>query len=175
VVYTGKLLMPEVRLMLDAAGALEKMMPTARMIFAGGNPAVLAECNDEVARRKLTNVQFAGFVPPARIALYQKAADVLMLYLVSDRDIINYITPSKIFDYLQAGRPIVVSDYPILHEILEHNRNALLVKPHDPLHLAAEISRVLSQPELSARLSKAAEADSKFYSWSTGQSRFGNS
>ncbi len=165
VVYTGKLLMPEVKLMLDAAEFLANMMPNARVLFAGGNPAVLAECNAEVARRKLKNVQFAGFVPPARIALYQKAADVLMLYLVSDREIINYITPSKVFDYLQAGRPIIVSDYPILHEILQHNRNGLLVKPHDPLGLAAEIARVLSEPDLAARLSKAAEIDSRLYSW----------
>ena len=165
ILYTGKLLMPEVCLMLDAAEVLARTVPAAQMVFVGGNAKILAECKAEITRRNLQNVSFTGFVAPARVALYQKAADALMLYLVSDRNIINYITPSKVFDYLQAGRPIIASDYPILHEILEHNRNAVFVRPHEPAELASELKRVLETPELADGLSKCAEVDSRQYSW----------
>jgi glycosyltransferase involved in cell wall biosynthesis len=165
VVYTGKLLMPEVSLILDAAECLKTISPDAEVLFVGGNPQILDECHREVARRRIQNVRFAGFIPPARVALYQSAADVLMLYLTKDRDIIDYITPSKVFDYLQAGRPIVVSDYPILHEILEHGHNALFVPPHAPEEFAKTIALALNNKELSAHLSRNAEISGERYSW----------
>src|SRR6185503_14325528 len=89
----------------------------------------------------------------------------LVLYLLKEREIIDYITPSKIFDYLQDGRPIVVSDFPILHEILEHGRNAWFVRPHAPDEFADAIKRVLDNPELAQHLSGEAKRSSQEYSW----------
>lgn len=165
ITYTGKLLMGEVHLLLDVAQKLSTILPAAELVFVGGNPKILAECRSAVAQRGLENVRFAGFVAPSEVALYQEAADVLILSLTRDREIIDYITPSKVFDYLQAGRPIVVSDYPILHEILEHGRNAYFVPPHAPTEFAEAIKRVLEDAELKHRLSEGARISAQNYSW----------
>jgi len=164
-IYTGKLVLSEVCLMLDAARHLQTLLPSVDLIFVGGNPDIIKQCEKEVADRALKNVRFTGFVSPAEVATYQIAADVLLLYLVKNRDIIDYITPSKLFDYLQAGRPIIASNYPILHEILENDANALFIEPHAPDKLAAEIARVINTPALAERLSENAKASSRQYSW----------
>src|SRR5262249_26769031 len=81
VVYTGKLLLSEVKLLLKAASCLELNAPGVELVLVGGNRQILAECRGEVSRRRLRNVRFAGFVPPAEVGVYQAAADVLVLYL----------------------------------------------------------------------------------------------
>jgi glycosyltransferase involved in cell wall biosynthesis len=165
VVYTGKLNMPEIRLMLDAAGLVAAQRADVEFLFAGGNPDALAEVAREVDARGLHNARFVGFVPPSAVGLYQIAADALLAYYVSTIPTIGYMTPSKIFDYLQAGRPLVISDFPILHEVLADGRNAVLVAPESPSALAEGILRVLGDAELSARLARQASDDGRQYSW----------
>lgn len=165
IIYTGKLLMPEVQMVLETAEIVANTNPDALFLLVGGNPNILTVCQAELTKRNLHNVRFVGFVAPVHIALYQKAASILFVYLDGKRNIIQYITPSKLFDYLQAGRPIIASDYPILHEILHHEQNALLIEPESPVALATAIQRVLQDKPLAARLSQQAQEDAKQYSW----------
>ncbi len=164
-VYTGKLVPEEVRRIIDAAAILREKAPDAVVLFVGGNPKILDQLGEELSRRGLDNVRFEGFVAPSRVALYQKAASALVLYLTTTRSIIEYITPSKLFDYLQAERPIVASDYPILKEIVQHGSNAMLVEPENPSALAAALECVLKNDELAGRLACRAAADAKRYTW----------
>lgn len=165
ITYTGKLVLSELRLILEAAKTVQSAMPDVEFLFVGGNPKILPLCREEADQRSLKNVRFTGFISPAEVAAYQEASDILIVYLVNDRNIIDYITPSKIFDYLRAGRPIVLSDYPILHEILEDGVNALFVKPHAPAELASALQRVLSDPLLAEHLASNALRSSLNYSW----------
>jgi glycosyltransferase involved in cell wall biosynthesis len=41
------------------------------------------------------------------------------------------MSPLKVFEYMAAGKAIVCSDLPVLREVLEHERTALLVPPDD--------------------------------------------
>jgi glycosyltransferase involved in cell wall biosynthesis len=165
VVFTGKLLLTEVRLMLDAAQIVGTTAPDTEFLFVGGNPDILPTCQAEAATRGLANVRFTGFVAPSEVAVYQMAADVLLVYLMKGHLTIKYTTPGKVFDYLQAGRPIIASDYPILGEILHDGSNALMVPPEEPASLAAAIVRILRDPDLAARLSRQALIDSRQYTW----------
>ena len=36
----------------------------------------------------------------------------------------------KMFEYMAAGKAIICSDLPVLHEVLQHNRNCLLCSPN---------------------------------------------
>jgi glycosyltransferase involved in cell wall biosynthesis len=165
IVYTGKLLFDEVVEMLEVAERLGRTRPSAVLVLVGGNPEILAKCRSEAGRRKLKNVLFTGFVSPAEVGFYQAAADVLILNLLKNKEIIEYITPSKVFDYLQAARPIVIAEYPILHELLEHEKNALFVPSHSPHLFAAAICKVLDNPGLAASLAEGAAKSSELYSW----------
>jgi glycosyltransferase involved in cell wall biosynthesis len=151
--------------MINVAERLSQLRPSAMLLFVGGNPEILAKCRAEVSQRGLQNVLFTGFISPGEVGFYQAAADVLVLNLLKTKDIIEYITPSKVFDYLQAARPMVIAEYPILHELLEHGKNALFVPPHSPDLFAAAICRILTSPELASSLADGAAKSSELYSW----------
>lgn len=110
-------------------------------------------------------VQFVPFVPyrevPSRLAGCAVAVVPLPDVLMS-----RYFTsPLKLFDYMAAGVPIVASDLPSIREVLEHEQNALLVRPDDPTALAAGLRRILNEPRLAGRLADRARSDVAQYSW----------
>src|SRR6185503_7628942 len=143
-------------------------LPGARGLIIGGHPA-----EPDLARTKATatrlgiaeRVTFTGLVEPARVPELLTQADVLVLPNPASAISTRYTSPLKLFEYMAAGRPIVSSDLPSIREILRDGVNALLVPPGDPSALAAAIDRVLTDPELAARLARAALDDVPNYSW----------
>ncbi|MCI0330427.1 MAG: glycosyltransferase family 4 protein [candidate division Zixibacteria bacterium] len=68
-----------------------------------------------------------------------------------------YFSPLKIFEYMAAGRPIVASRIGQVAEILENEKNALLVPPEDPEALASALFRLKSDRTLGEKLGKQAQ------------------
>lgn len=53
----------------------------------------------------------------------------------------NYFaSPNKLFEYVQAGLPVVSSDLPFLRNIIAGNEIGLLFDPRDPTDIAAKIN-----------------------------------
>jgi len=80
--------------------------------------------------------------------------------LLSGTDVV--VLPSRaepfgiaVLEGMAAGKPVVASATGGIVEIIEHERNGLLVPPDDPLALANELHRVLVDPALAAALSAA--------------------
>ena len=72
---------------------------------------------------------------------------------------------------IAAGRPIVAPDLPDMRELLEHDRNALLVPAGDDDAAVNALSRVLGEPGLAARLSEAARQTSRNLTWDARAAR----
>jgi glycosyltransferase involved in cell wall biosynthesis len=104
-------------------------------------------------------------VPPADVAPYLKAADVLVLPNTATLVSRTYTSPLKLFEYMAAGRPIIASDLPAFREVLRDEENALLVPPENPEALASAAVRLIRDPELSERLARRAFDDVEAYSW----------
>lgn len=67
--------------------------------------------------------------------------------------------PIAVLEAMAAGLPIVATDVGGVGEIIEHERNGLLVKSGDPLALAQALARVAGDRVLRARLGEAALND----------------
>lgn len=104
-------------------------------------------------------------VPPAQIPLYLRALDVCVMPSPANEFFSYYTSPLKLFEYMAAGRAIVATDLPSIREILQHGRNAILVRPGDPHALAEGILTLLENPELAQRISQQAARDVVQYSW----------
>jgi glycosyltransferase involved in cell wall biosynthesis len=70
-------------------------------------------------------------------------------------------SPTKIFEYMAIGRPIVASALEQIAEILEDRRTAVLVAPGDPESLARGIELVAKMPDRGEHLGRAARLEAE--------------
>ena len=89
-------------------------------LIVGGEPQDVENLRQRVRVIGLKNVILTGFVPNARLPLYQAACDVLLMpyqrqvAASSGGDIARYLSPMKLFEYMACERPIISSDLPVL-------------------------------------------------------------
>lgn len=144
-------------------------VPNARGLIVGGHRAEPdLERTTALAGRLgiAARVTFTGPVEPARVPALLQQARVLVLPNPASAISTRYTSPLKLFEYLAAGRAIVASDLPSIREVVHDGEDALLVTPGDPDALARGIRRVLADPALADRLSRAAAELAPHYSWS---------
>jgi glycosyltransferase involved in cell wall biosynthesis len=94
----------------------------------------------------LNNLQFLPPVPKVAMPEVLAAADACIAIL---KPITMYSTvyPNKVFDYMAAGRPIVLAIEGVIREILEEARAGITIPPGDPKALADAISSLVDNPQ----------------------------
>jgi glycosyltransferase involved in cell wall biosynthesis len=117
----------------DLLFELAKQMPQVNFLWVGGTPELVEFWRAKLTEAKMTNVTMTGFVKHERIALYQTAADILLMpysrsiSASSGQDIAEVINPMKMFEYMASGRAIVSADLPSIREVL-NEENAVFVE-----------------------------------------------
>ena len=84
-------------------------------------------------------------MPPERLAELTHSA-ALGTGLIPDHGLsYRYLLPNKLFEYIQARVPVVVSDFPELRAVVQKYDIGLSVNPADSAAIAAALSRVRSR------------------------------
>jgi colanic acid biosynthesis glycosyl transferase WcaI len=107
----------------------------------------------ERERRALHNVVMRPSVDKAEVPGLYAAADVCLVPL-RDVPIFEAFVPSKLFEVLAAGRPIVGAVRGEARAILARSGGALLVEPERGDQLAAAVARLRQDPDLRAQLGR---------------------
>jgi len=121
-------------------------------------PAWMERIPDDI-RPQIT---FHGQVAPARARELQAGFDVLVAPYAhkvstdSGVDTSRWMSPMKVFEYMASGVPIVISDLPVLREVLRPDVDALMVTPEDPEALLVALERLRDDPALGRRLAASA-------------------
>jgi glycosyltransferase involved in cell wall biosynthesis len=138
-------------------------LPEISFHIIGGEEHDLKSWHDE---NLPDNLHFHGFVAPGDINAAYEQFDLLLLPYqkhvygaTGQSDLSRWMSPMKMFEYMLAGKPIVSSDFPVLREVLEDGRNALLVPADDVEAWEAAVLRIQSDPELAKRLGMNAKKD----------------
>ncbi len=128
----------------DTLAEAAKLVPDAQFVFVGGVDVDFARSKARWAQAK--NIRFTGQVPHGEAALWQKAADVLVVPNTAKEEIsAHYTSPMKLFEYMASGNPIVASDIPSIREVVDESL-VYFARPDNAASLAQAIEKALSDP-----------------------------
>lgn len=156
VVFTGSITFanePEMRELYEAIGLLNARGIATRLVRTGfGSPGFQAALPPELAAHVLD----LGFVPKARLPGLLALADALV-QPGHPGPFNDYRLPSKLPEFLSAGRPVVLPASNLGRE-LRDGTDALILGHGTPEEMAAACERIFRDPELARRLGDNAAA-----------------
>lgn len=140
---------------LDAAESLQGERDI-HFLFVGEG-AVKSNLINLASNRKLENVTFLRGQPREKVVDFYHLADVCLVPL---RDVpgLNTFIPSKMFEIMGCGIPIIAPLRGEAADILERSGAALVIPPENPVELVSAIKALKSDPEKCWRMGQAGRA-----------------
>ena len=164
VVYAGGI--TELR---GAHEMLEAIAQTdAKLLLAGEfTPPSLAD--DLAEQPGWDQVEVLGHLPRKGVAaaLSRARAGLVVLWPIP-----NYLeaNPTKMFEYMAAGIPVIASNFPAWSAIVQKHDCGLCVDPRKPKEIADAIEWILDHPEEAQRMGEnGRRAVARFYNWGVEQ------
>ncbi len=107
----------------------------------------------------------------AGLATLHHEADVILAPLRStERNTSQGCCPLKVIEAMASGTPLIASDLPVVRELAEPDRDALLVRPGSAKAIKDALLRLLEQPTLGSQLSRTArETVERRFTWQRAQ------
>lgn len=149
---------------------LAKNHPQVQFMWVGGKPEAVDAWNAIIRNLNVENITLTGFVPNEKLPLYQAAADILLMPFgkkvtgSSGGNTADICSPLKMFEYMAAGRAILSSDLPVLHEVL-NSTNALFYVLENFEDLNKQFNLLINDPAKRIALAKQAKLDVEQYNW----------
>ena len=144
------------RYLIEACGLLRAAGIRFRCHLVGDGE-LARELRALVERADLrAEVQFHGPLAHAAVLERMRAAHVLVLPSILDREGRREGIPVTLMEAMCCGLPVVASRISGIPELIEHERSGLLATPADARALADALVRLHAEPELRARLGRGA-------------------
>jgi glycosyltransferase involved in cell wall biosynthesis len=143
---------------LEAAKLLKDIPATPEvMVTFLGDGKEKPALQKQAAEMGLSNVLFLPPVPKAEMAAALAGADACLAIL---KPIDEYKTtyPNKVFDYMAAGRPVVLAIDGVIRQVVESAQCGVFAKPGDPAALARAIRQLAADRGASRRMGLAGRA-----------------
>src|SRR5271163_15402 len=147
-----------VDVVVRAFAEVRKEYPDALLDLVGGGP-LENEIRKLVEDLKLDGVNFTGVASRGEIGKYYDSADIFINASWLDN------MPVSIIEAFGAGTPVVTTSPECMPYLVEHGRTGLLSPVGDEKALAANVVRLLREPELARRLAENAHRESQKYTW----------
>ena len=150
--------------------ALARALPEVNFLWVGGQPEDVTLWQRRLQDEGVDNITLTGFVDNAVLPRYQAAADVLLMPYGTQiagsggGNSVEIASPMKMFEYMAAGRAIIVSDLPVIHEVLNEEM-ALFCPPEDLGAWQESLQALIDDPARRDSLSTAAREAVNGYTW----------
>ena len=142
-----------VDVLIQAWQHVAQSAPHARLIIAGtGEPAIVRDIRQQIDASGLcTSIRLeARFLSVEELETLHQAADILVYPYRA------ITTSGSLLTGIGYGKAIVATRLPAFSSLLEDGANALLAEPADSTDLGRQLLRLVQQPDLRARLGRAA-------------------
>lgn len=134
---------------------------------------ILGGSAEEIAqwrtRQRSTNIEWYGRREPNEVAGFLAACDVLLApytpgpMTTSGADTSRWMSPLKIFEYMASGTPMIVSDFPVLREVLTDDTTAWAHPGDTDSWIRA--ARALTGPRARQLAENARDSLLRLYTW----------
>lgn len=122
-------------------------VPDATLLVVGPGGAFRERLRAEAAALPAADrIRFLPGVPPEEIPDWTAAADVAAMAIQPTTLNHRLTTPTRLFDALGAGVPVVASDLPGMAAIVRETGAGVLCDPTDPASIAGALRAVLDAP-----------------------------
>lgn len=139
---------------IDAAKIVSEVHPAVRFELAGAGIGPDGAKQYQSQIRKLSSAQDVRLLGSlSDVPTFLSTLDIAVLSSRSEG------LPNAIMEYMAAGRPCVVTNVGGCSELIEHERNGLLVPPESPSALAEGIIYLLDHPDKAEQFATAARKD----------------
>jgi glycosyltransferase involved in cell wall biosynthesis len=165
VVYSGLLSAKRgAQLILDAA---QRMPDVTFLLLAKFMDATEdAWFRQELAQRRLANVDFRGFVPFAEMPAQLARAGVGIMPWRRTAQHLRAAQPSKLYEYMACSLPVLASDLPITREIVESNQCGRLHADDDVAGFVTEAYALLDDAVTASEMgARGRTAFERYYSY----------
>jgi len=132
------------QLILDAADECRNRLPEVHFVIVGSG-AELNDLQQQASQRGLANVTFAGRVAHADIINYWRLSDITLV-LLKDTPLFRTVIPSKIFEAMATGTPIITNVRGELQALLEPLGAAEMIEPDSLSALVDSIEKLAKDP-----------------------------
>jgi glycosyltransferase involved in cell wall biosynthesis len=156
-----------VRQMVEAAALLRS---GAGLHLAGRffDPVAEAEVRTLPGWQRVSDLGFLDRAGVRDLLSHSIAGMVTLLPLPNHVDSL----PTKMFEYMSSGIPVIASDFPLWREIVEGNRCGICVDPLDPKAIAAAIDYLVSNPDIAKSMGeRGRQAVLEKYNWDVEAAR----
>lgn len=166
-VYTGHLYKGRG---MDLLIKLAENLPKIVFLWVGGREEDASYWKSFIEEKQINNILITGFIENEYIPLYQSIGDVLLMPYEnqvsgsSGGNTAEFCSPMKMFEYMATGKPIISSNLPVIHEIL-NDSNAVFCDYEDVDQWIDAIRKIQDYPNVGIELGKQAKNDAQKYSW----------
>jgi hypothetical protein len=138
--------------LLSAAERLRDRRDLAFVLVGAG--AERARLEEDARRRGLDNVTFVGPVDKEEVKEYWRLCDVALV-LLKGVSLFHHVIPSKMFEAMGTGRPIILGVRGESAELLQEAGAGIAVAPENAQALAEAITKLMDNPALCRALGDA--------------------
>ena len=160
IVYAGTLnRVRRLEVLVEGFGLALRAFPDAVLVIAGPGrepadlPWLVARAKDLGIER---SIRFSGPVAHAHVAAFMDAADIVVSPL-PDTPVLRCNSPTKLFEAMQRGRPVVASDIPEQRRVVTAAGCGLVVAHEAPAYGRA-LTTLLSDAGMRSRMGAAGRA-----------------
>ena len=147
---------------LDLIISLAQKCPWCDFHVIGGSNVDLqkGELKDHI-----DNLTFHGQLPPRSVEIFRANFDILLapyqreIATHAGNNTVQWMSPLKIFEYMSAGKAIVCSNLPVLHEILKQGETVVFCDPDKVEDWHKALVTLRDDRELRQRLGANAQAE----------------
>jgi glycosyltransferase involved in cell wall biosynthesis len=150
VLYTGLIgLAQSPEVMIEAAKILGDNGDVAFLIVGDG--ALRSKCEKLANDYGLKNVIFTGGRPREEMPALTQRADVAVIPY-KNFELFKDVIPSKMYDYLAAGKPMIINIDGEGARIIRESRSGLVISPENPKELADAILKIKSGRKIAEKM-----------------------